>query len=293
MDLFHWRSCTTGAASASDFITRVTQCTFTSAPVNTPLSDFRLLLLTSVVYLLSISILYSRYAKRPPKFGQSRAFVLIAACHNLFLSLSSLAMNLGISYAAYLVSKDTGISSTICSPYDTEVPFVVQRWFYIFYLSKYYELLDTFLLILRGRPLTVLHAWHHTSVVYEIWAWLESGMVLGVYGMWFNTFVHVIMYAYYASVLLKIRFPMKKAITTIQIIQFLTGFASLIPYLWLHLRGEGCRGRVGLTVSALCNASYLLLFLRFFKRTYTKPEKASTDVPTRGEGGEEQRTKAD
>ena len=34
-------------------------------------------------------------------------------------------------------------------------------WCYIFYLSKYYELVDTALLMLRGKRVIALHAIHH------------------------------------------------------------------------------------------------------------------------------------
>lgn len=32
---------------------------------------------------------------------------------------------------------------------------------YIFYLSKYYEFVDTFILVLRKKPVIFLHVYHH------------------------------------------------------------------------------------------------------------------------------------
>lgn len=106
--------------------------------------------------------------------------------------------------------------------------------------------------------------------MFETWGWLEYNVTVGIYGMWFNTAVHVIMYAYYACALLKLQFPLKKSITIIQIVQFVTSFTSLIPYTWLYVSNGGCTGLFGLAISAFINGSYLLLFIQFFKNTYAK-----------------------
>lgn len=263
---FRYHSCTTPPPPLRSLFRRLAACT---GPT-TPLSYLPHLLLTTAAYLLLTALLHRHVRRHRPAFATSRAFVLLAAAHNVFLSLSSLYMHGGASLAIARVARADGWASTVCAPGD--VAGDVQWWQYVFFLSKLYELADTALLVLRGRRPTLLHVWHHASVVYEVWMWLEDGVVIGVYGMWFNTLVHVVMYAYYAAALLKIPFPGKKMITMCQIVQFVAGFTSLVPYIWLRSRGP-CRGGRGLAVSALINATYLLLFLRFFRKTYhTKKE---------------------
>ena len=46
-------------------------------------------------------------------------------------------------------------------------------WSYVYYLSKYYELLDTVLQMMRGRPPPhfALHVYHHGCVLMMAWAW--------------------------------------------------------------------------------------------------------------------------
>ena len=71
-------------------------------------------------------------------------------------------------------------------------------WICLFVFSKIVELGDTVLLILRKRPLTILHVWHHLSVLP--WAWNELGnesAPSATFAM-MNLTVHFIMYGYFA-----------------------------------------------------------------------------------------------
>jgi hypothetical protein len=92
---------------------------------------------------------------------------------------------------------------------------------YLFYLSKYYEFFDTFLLYLQGKQPIFLQKFHHIGAVivwhlcyvYKVDAiWLSSFV---------NSFVHTIMYGYYLGCLLKINAVrrIKQWITTMQLVQ--------------------------------------------------------------------------
>ena len=69
----------------------------------------------------------------------------------------------------------------------------------VYYLSKYYELLDTVLQMMRGRPPPhfALHVYHHSCVLMMSWAWCEYQQTLQFGGLIFNTAVHVVMYLYF------------------------------------------------------------------------------------------------
>jgi len=111
-------------------------------------------------------------------------------------------------------------------------------WFdtviYFFYLSKYYEFFDTFLLYLNGKTPIFLQKYHHIGAVicwhlcytYKVdCIWIPSIS---------NSFVHTIMYSYYLGCLLKInqvRF-IKKYITSLQLVQlFIPNFICLYFYM--------------------------------------------------------------
>ena len=94
---------------------------------------------------------------------------------------------------------------------------------YLFYISKYYEFFDTFLLYLNGKSPLFLQKYHHIGAVV---CW-HLTYVYKVEGIWLatilNSFVHTIMYSYYLGCLLKInqvRF-IKKYITSLQLCQLI------------------------------------------------------------------------
>jgi fatty acid elongase 3 len=263
--LWSWRSPTQAASGLADSLLLLSRQSFALVPVGfTPLSDIRLLPIVSGLYLLTLAIL-----PRAVPFARSRLFVLIAAAHNLALSLASARMFVGIAGAVYRAAASGNISSTVCNPAGSEMAPEFTHWLFIFYVTKFWELLDTAVLVLRGKQLSLLHVLHHACVPWEIYSWLDSKMAVGVWGMLANSGVHILMYSYFAAALLGIRVPWKKAITGIQIVQFCASFASLIPWFHLHRTTPGgCTGSPGLVVSCLCNGAFLLLFVRFYVQTY-------------------------
>lgn len=218
-----------------------------------------ILLLCTLTYLSTLLTLHTALRGRKASFATHPLFTTIAATHNIVLALASLAMHIDVTLSLYHNPR-------ICAPPTREQSHVL----YLFFVSKLYEYFDTVLLLLRGRRVSLLHLWHHTSVAWEVHGWLEHGFSLGLSGMWFNTLIHVVMYSYYACALLKVRFPFKRAITLSQIVQFLTGFASLAPYFYYNSRTPGgCHGKPAFLLTIICNTSFLLLFIRFYFFTYS------------------------
>ena len=108
------------------------------------------------------------------------------------------------------------------------------RVIYWFYLSKYYEFFDTFLLYLNGKSPIFLQKFHHVGAVI---CW-HLHYVYKVECVWIpslaNAFVHTVMYSYYLGCLLKIsqvRF-IQTYITSLQLLQLIvpTFFACTITH---------------------------------------------------------------
>lgn len=116
-----------------------------------------------------------------------------------------------------------------CTPIGTRPAGRLWFWSYVYYLSKYYEFLDTILLLLKAKPASFLHVFHHAFVVVMSWLWVDQVQTLQFGGLLTNTAVHVVMYFYYFLTTLKISPWWKKYITSFQILQFVSRYVPAIP----------------------------------------------------------------
>ncbi|KUI65018.1 Putative fatty acid elongation protein 3 [Cytospora mali] len=96
---------------------------------------------------------------------------------------------------------------------------------WIFYLSKFYEVLDTFIILAKGKLSSTLQTYHHAGAMMCMWA----GMRYMSAPIWMFAFVnsgiHALMYTYYTLSAFYIRVPVlvKRTLTSLQITQFLIG----------------------------------------------------------------------
>ncbi len=266
--LSEYRSCTSQAGNWGEFLAGALSC-WRDPTYFSPLTAPHFVVFALLAYWATLLTLHFTLRGRRASFAQSPLFTIIAAAHNAALAIASIVMFIGVCTALVNVSQGAGgVRATLCTPNDSRMPAALEQWIFVFYLSKFWELFDTVLLVLRGRPVTLLHLWHHSSVAVEVRVWLDYGMTFGAYGMWFNTLIHSIMYPYYLCALLKVRFPFKKWITVSQIVQFFTSFVLTLPVFHYNRQDNGCSGMQGLYLSAFFNASFLILFIQFYLRTY-------------------------
>ncbi|RKO92310.1 ELO family, partial [Blyttiomyces helicus] len=144
---------------------------------------------------------------------------------------------------------------------------------YIYYLSKFYELFDTVILVLKKKPLIFLHWYHHAIVILMVWSWLQYGITYSSLGTIANTLIHVFMYYYYFVSSLGGNVWFKRYLTFGQIIQFAVSFILCGPYLHYHFK-RGCSGWDAFLFSMAVNGSFLFLFVRFYRSSYGKGKAA-------------------
>lgn len=167
------------------------------------------------------------------------------------------------------------------TPSDKPATGKLYFWSYVYYISKYYELLDTILAILNGSsiPFFYLHIFHHTCVLFMAFAWLQSRQTLQFGGLIFNTFVHVIMYYYYSQKALGVRVSWKQWITRVQIIQFVWSFLCFaVTCSQLAAKGfDGCAGTTPMLANLAFNMTLLWSFVDvLFKNSKKKVGASST-----------------
>ncbi|KAL4880906.1 GNS1/SUR4 family-domain-containing protein [Aspergillus karnatakaensis] len=107
---------------------------------------------------------------------------------------------------------------------------------WIFYLSKFYEVLDTAIILAKGKKSSTLQTYHHAGAMMCMWA----GIRYVAPPIWIftlvNSAIHALMYTYYTLTALRIRVPniVKRSLTTMQITQFVIGSTMAASYLFVH-----------------------------------------------------------
>eukprot|EP00899_Mesostigma_viride_P013208 jgi/Mesvir1/21889/Mv01958-RA.1 len=239
-----------------------------------------------LMLLLSVSYVPVVLGLRALLRGKQLPLGPLPAVHNLVLCFWSLAMFSGTLYHVLTIGASTGYRFVVCLPPGTKMRGGLYFWAYSYYISKYYEWIDTLILILKGKPLTLLHVWHHAAVVPMSYYWLEHAQSLHTVGLLFNTGIHVIMYAYYFLTSIRLHVPaFKFAVTNGQIIQFVSSFLFSIPLVLMHfglwpwddegVRQQGCSGMKAWALNCVFNFTLLVLFVNFHRKTYRKKAQAA------------------
>ncbi|KAK8152982.1 GNS1/SUR4 family-domain-containing protein [Phyllosticta citrichinensis] len=108
-------------------------------------------------------------------------------------------------------------------------------WGWLFYLSKFYEVLDTVIILAKGKRSSTLQTYHHAGAMLCMWAgirFMSPPIWMFVY---INSGIHALMYTYYTFAALGVRVPqgLKRTLTTMQIAQFVIGASFAMVHLFV------------------------------------------------------------
>ncbi|KAM3866232.1 elongation of very long chain fatty acids protein 1a [Diretmus argenteus] len=162
---------------------------------------------------------------------------------------------------------------------------------WLFYFSKFIELLDTVFFVMRKKhnQITFLHVFHH-SVMPWTWWWGVTLTPVGGMGSFHalvNSMVHVIMYFYYGLSAAGPRFKKylwwKKYMTAIQLIQFVLVSVHISQYYFM----EKCdyQIRVWIHLIWIYGTFFFLLFSNFWIQAYIKGNRLPVTVDTPKQNG--------
>ncbi|SJX60190.1 related to SUR4-elongase, involved in fatty acid and sphingolipid biosynthesis [Sporisorium reilianum f. sp. reilianum] len=204
-------------------------------------------LLTGVVYLFATHATNNRFGPGKPQpadiVKQSYGLSQTVLGHNILLAAYSgwTFFHAAIRIFSYLFGGAyaggfAGLTNAYCTVPIADASYAglgVFTW--LFYCSKYYEIIDSVILILKGKPVSNLQSYHHAGAILCMWAAYRYSASAVFIFLLFNSLVHTLMYTYYSMTAMKLPFTggLKRSMTTIQITQLVVGINLAAAYLWL------------------------------------------------------------
>ena len=236
-----------------------------------PFNDIYLVMLSSSLYIGFVLL----YAFTPSvrnifKLSNTRPLVNI---HNVVLCVGSLIMCVGTGYEVIKRSiLERSVLWLVCESPSTEANGALWFWSYVYYLSKYYELIDTILQFLSNKtpPNFFLHVYHHSLVIFMSWAWIDTQASSQFVGIFMNTLVHVVMYYYFYLKSIGINPWWKSYVTSFQIVQFIFSLVIIFITFGYSYQRQGnaddslypqCKGLTTIIGSLIFNATLLKGFI--------------------------------
>jgi hypothetical protein len=222
-----------------------------------------------------------------PKYLNPKGYniEIIMALWNLFLSIGSFIMLLGLSLPYIKYAQQHGLYYLFCDENAillTPGSFIF--WSYCFALSKYAELLDTLWLVIKkpGRKIDFLHWYHHVTVLLFSWYSIYWKWPVSLYFGCINAAIHTVMYFYYflTTPFLKVpRYYLRWNfyLTLAQIGQMILGI--LLTTVWAvrkFIKGDNCyceNPNILLVSCIVMYSSYLYLFVKFLIQRYFTGKK--------------------
>ena len=89
--------------------------------------------------------------------GGSAVVNFLLKAWNLFLAFASLVMLLGLMIPLVSFGVQSSFKDNICDHARVRWTGSAPFWVYVFVFSKYFELIDTVFLMVRGKPVNFLH----------------------------------------------------------------------------------------------------------------------------------------
>lgn len=227
-------------------------------------------LLVAILYIITIlKINPAKPHSTPTKRSLHPRFKQLVVLHNLLLAGFSLWCTLSMLQGVIGNLWTHGWFDGICDIKFTLWNPTLFRVSYYFYLSKYYEFIDTAIILYKGRRASTLQIYHHAGAVVTMWAGCYYLAVPIAFFVIINAAIHSWMYVFYTLTAMGQRPRGKQWLTTCQIIQFIAGMGICVFYLVC----PGCQGdRQKLAI--YINLAYLFpllgLFVGFFVKTYLK-----------------------
>jgi len=189
--------------------------------------------------------------------------------HNIILCVFSLLCFINTAPVTKRL-WDNGWENAVCSQWRVEYTKVYGFWTYLFYLSKFYEFIDTWIVMYKGRKPLFLQTFHHVGAVIGMWFCLATKSTGGYIFVVENTFIHTIMYFYYAISILGYKPSFKYIITMLQMTQFAVGNSIAVLQILVYRNCMAWEDKATIIYHVIYTTILFLLFQKFYKNSYGK-----------------------
>jgi len=249
---------------------------FKYQPGITPLTNYTFPLVSGLIYLVVIWSI-KQWMKNRAKF-ELRTLALV---HNFNMMGISIICFLGMFCSVLRIVWIHGTEAPeilLCDSKKKEIgggP--LYYWMYLFYLSKFYELIDTLILAFKKNQLRFLHLYHHWITMSLCYVSLQTFIPVQWIATTLNALVHIPMYYYYGISSMGKTVWWKKYITKMQILQFIVDIiGSSYSYTYFHYEIPcSCTLKEYIFGQSIL-WSFLFLFVNFYVKTYTSGAKTTT-----------------
>jgi len=178
----------------------------------------------------------------------------------------------------YNLFSQYGWRNTVCDHLASTYKGKFGYWMHLFYFSKFYEFIDTWIVIARGRRPITLQVFHHCGAVLGVFLILVTKSTGGYLFMTLNSFIHGIMYLYYALSTIGLSFQSKFIITLLQMIQFVTG--NTIVTLQMIYFGDciSWEDKFACIYHVVYTSILLIMFFHFYRQAHNAKTSSNKNL---------------
>lgn len=238
-------------------------------------------IISVILYLILSKLLFNAIRITFDLQPKGNGLQKLTAIHNLILAVYSAWTFLHTTPLVIRHMYETSFWGTLCDAdgslwYEKGFGF----WLTHFYISKYYEFIDTWIVLLKGRNPIFLQTFHHAGIALLMWGFVVTSSSVGLIIVCFNSFIHTLMYTYYFLASYGYQSPLKHYLTQAQIIQFLMGMSLTVPVLFMSDCLKPAQ-RLVLAVTELYTVGLVILFCIFYMATYNRKTSTPQEKKTK------------